>query len=113
MIANYSASAVAEELGSRLKQARLNADLTQTDLATKAGVSRKVVMNAEKGKSTLEAFLAIMAALNLLDQLEHFLPRQTLSPLQLAKLQGKQRQRASGKSSSKSLYEIREEPLDW
>jgi putative transcriptional regulator len=111
MVFDDSPLAVAEELGGRLKQARLNADFTQSDLAHQAGVSRKVLMNAEKGKVTLEAFIAIMAALGLLGQLDHFLPKQGLSPLQLAKLQGKQRQRASGNKTIP--YEIREEPLEW
>jgi len=35
-------------------------------------------------------------------QLDQFLPPQTLSPLQLAKLQGKRRQRASGQSQPPS-----------
>ena len=110
---HYSASAVAEELGERLKRARLNRDLTQADLAKQAGVSRKLLMNAEKGKTTLEVFIAIMSALGLLDQLDAFLPKQNLSPLQLAKRQGKRRQRASGKTGGNGEYKIREEPLEW
>ena len=34
-------------------------------LAERAGLSRKVVMNAEKGKAQLLSFIAIMMALNL------------------------------------------------
>lgn len=90
-----SPAALTEELGARLKQARLNLDLTQADVAERAGISRKAVLNAEKGQAQLELFIAIMAALNLTAQLDLFLPRQAISPLQLAKLQGKQRQRAS------------------
>ena len=60
-----SPEALAERLGQRLKQARLNANLTQTDIAERAGLSRKVVMNAEKGKAQLLSFIAIMMALNL------------------------------------------------
>ncbi|SRR5690554_2147822 len=91
-----SPAAIAEELGERLKQARLNADLTQVEVAQRAGLSRKMVLNAEKGKCPLEAFVAIMDALDLTGQLDRFLPPQPISPLQLARLQGKQRQRASG-----------------
>ena len=91
-----TASALAEEMGERLKQARLNQDLTQSEVATLAGVTRKAVLNAEKGKVQLEILLAIMMALDLTAQLDMFLPRQEISPLQLAKLQGKKRQRASG-----------------
>jgi putative transcriptional regulator len=95
------ASAIAEELGERLKQARLNADLTQIRLAELAGVSRKLVLTAEKGKVQLEVFVALMLALDMAEQLDQFLPHQTISPLQLAKLQAKQRKRASRRSGAK------------
>lgn len=98
-IESMSPSALVEELGHRLKQARLNQDLTQQEVARLAGLSRKVVLNAEKGRAQLEAFVAIMVALNLTAQLDHFLPQQMISPLQLSKLQGKQRKRASGQST--------------
>lgn len=107
-IKEKSPAAIAEVLGHRLKQARLNADLTQVAVARQAGVSRKTVLNAEKGHAQLESFIAILAALNLLDQLDQFLPVQDISPLQLAKLQGKQRQRASG--LSKKTGEV---PTQW
>tara|TARA_Y100000052_G_C2877629_1_gene43606 strand:+ start:137 stop:526 length:390 start_codon:yes stop_codon:yes gene_type:complete len=91
-----SPQAVCGELGERLKQARLNRDLTQSEVADMAGISRKLVLNAEKGKTQLEVLVAILQVLQLTDQLDQFLPPQTMSPLQLAKLQGKRRQRASG-----------------
>ncbi|WP_078082889.1 helix-turn-helix transcriptional regulator [Microbulbifer mangrovi] len=91
-----SPAAIAEALGQRLKQARLNRDLTQIEVAERAGVSRKAVLNAEKGKAQLEVLVAILQALDLTAQLDSFLPPQPPSPIQLAKLQGKQRQRASG-----------------
>lgn len=94
--ASMSPAALSELLGERLKVARLNQDLTQTQIAERAGVTRKAVMQAEKGKASLEVFVALLQALNLLAQLDQFLPPQTLSPVQLAKLQGKRRQRASG-----------------
>ena len=93
---NMTASALAEMIGKRLKQARLNHDLTQSDVAMRAGLARKTVLNAEKGKVQLENLMAIMLALDLTEQLDRFLPPPEISPLQLAKLQGKQRQRASG-----------------
>ena len=97
-----SAAAIAAELGERLKQARLNQDLTQAEVAELAGLSRKTVLNTEKGNAQLEIFVAIMAALNLLEQLDLFLPKQDISPIQLAKLQGKKRQRASGHRKNNS-----------
>lgn len=110
-----SPAVIAEELGQRLKQARLNRDLTQLEVAERAGVSRKTVLNAEKGKTQLEALVAILQALDLTAQLDQFLPPQPPSPLQLAKLQGKQRQRASGQRAGegKPDKDDQEETPEW
>lgn len=99
-IESKSSAAIAETLGERLKQARLNADMTQVEVAERAGVSRKAVLTAEKGKVQLETLVAIMQALQLTEQLNNFLPVQDISPIQLAKLQGRKRRRASGQRSS-------------
>ena len=95
--------AFGEEFGKRLKQARLNANLTQIEVAERAGVSRKIVINAEKGKVQLISLIAIMMALGLMDYLDGFLPKQIISPIELAKLQGKKRQRASRKTNVKNV----------
>ncbi len=92
---NMSTSAIAEELGSRLKQARLNADLTQAEVASRAGLNRKTILNAEKGKVQLENLVAILVSMDMVGQLNIFLPEQEISPIQLAKLKGQERQRAS------------------
>ena len=92
--------AIALELGDRIRLARLNADLTQKELAKKAGISLKAIGNSEKGKSTIESVVAILVALELTEQLDLFIPKQEISPIQLAKLQGKTRQRATGKRKS-------------
>ena len=98
---NLSPAAAALELGERLKQARLNINMTQADVGNIAGLSRKVIINAEKGMVKLEPLIAIMMALDLTDNINLFLPTQAISPLQLAKLSGKKRQRSSGKALAK------------
>lgn len=90
-----SASALAEELGRRLRQARLEANISQDALASRAGLSRRAVQYAEAGKSQLDTFLALLLALGLDSQLDNLLPPRPLSPLQLLKLQGQPRQRAA------------------
>lgn len=105
---NSSPNAIAAELGERLRQARLNADLTQTEVAKRSGTTRKVVGNAEKGHVQLESFVAIMLALDLAGNLDTFLPKQEISPMQLMKLQGKSRSRASGTRTEKA-----KEKLEW
>lgn len=98
---HQTANALAEEIGGRLKQARLNRDFTQADVAKIVGISRKTVLNAEKGKVQLDIMIAILMALDLTQQLDLFIPKQDISPIELAKLQGKKRVRASGKSTHK------------
>jgi DNA-binding XRE family transcriptional regulator len=97
-----SPAAIAEELGSRLKQARLNADITQAELASRTGLNRRTILNAEKGSVQLKNLVAILVSLDMADQLNLFLPVQEISPLQLAKLKGKKRQRASKSRENKS-----------
>lgn len=112
--ADMTPEAVTVELGRRLKQARLNVDKTQVEVAELAGVSRMTVINAEKGKAQLEVFVAIMIALQLEGQLELFLPLPEISPIQLARLQGRRRQRASGqKASSTGNRQAGNEPSTW
>jgi len=88
---------ILEEIGSRLQRHRLNRDVTQQDLARHAGVSRTLVQNLESGRGcTLKGFVRVLRALELLPQLEVFLRDPGPSPLQLARLAGRSRRRASG-----------------
>jgi putative transcriptional regulator len=100
VIKNSSPTAIATELGERLKTTRLNANISQDKLAKMIGMSVKSVKNAEKGKCQFETMVAILMALGKADQLDLLLPVSNISPIQLAKLQGKQRQRATNSASS-------------
>ena len=54
------------------------------------------VARLEDGKgSTLANLVRVLTALDALDSLDLFLPMPPISPIQLAKLRGKERQRAS------------------
>ena len=72
-------AALSAELGERLKQTRLNVNITQAELAQRAGVSRNIVMNAEKGQAQLENFVALLLALGVAHQLDNFLAKPQLS----------------------------------
>lgn len=100
--------AIAEELGVRLRQARLNANLTQAEVASRAGLTRTTVLNAEKGKVQLENLVAILASMDMVNQLNVFLPAPEISPIQLARLKGQERQRASKtKTNAARIKEVR------
>lgn len=91
-------SAVLTELGERLKATRLNSNLTQQALADAVGVSQKTVANAEDGQNiSLETLLLLLRGLHRLEDIEQVFPTGEPSPVALAKNQGNQRQRASGK----------------
>ena len=85
-------------LGERVNRQRLNQNITQAELSKQAGVARIVVHRLENGLGcNLESLIRILRGLGLLEQLNTFLPEPGLSPIQLAKLKGHERQRASGR----------------
>lgn len=88
--------AIEEELGLRLKSLRLRKNLTQKKLAELTALSLNTIKALELGRGKLASLIAVLRELGALDHLDHFIPELTISPLQLAKMQGKVRQRASG-----------------
>ena len=96
MFRNWTDDAVLKELGHRLRRQRLNQNISQADLAKKAGVSQATLRNAESGNgSSMTTFVRLLRALGMLDRLETLLPEPEVSPLQLLRLKGKGRERAS------------------
>ncbi len=91
--------AVLAEIGNRIARYRLERNLTQTELAREAGVSKRTLLRLENGESTqLTNLIKIIRALDLLDNLDAFIPPPTPSPIEQLKTQGKQRKRASSRS---------------
>ncbi len=92
-----SDQAVLVEIGRRVQVHRLNLNLTQAAVAEKAGISRRVLQKLENGDPcSLVILVRTLRALGKLDTLDSFLPEPGPSPLQLAKLKGRERKRASG-----------------
>ena len=106
---------IASVLGVRLKSIRLNRDMTQEEVASKAWVSRRTVLNAEKGNVKLSDLIAILSALNMVNNFNVLIPEVPLSPIQLLKLQGKARKRASGNNKKAKIQEkpTAKPELDW
>lgn len=96
-----SAEEIVETLGNRLKQTRLNANVTQAKLADQVGIDRKTVIRAEKGQADLMTVVKILKVLGLEKSLDAFLPEPEISPVQLAKLRGKKRERATSQGNEK------------
>lgn len=98
--------AILEELATRIRRRRLALNISQLELSNKAGVARIVIQNMESGRScTVKGLIRVMRALGLIEELDLILPESGPSPLELAKLKGHQRQRASGHRLKHSLQE--------
>lgn len=95
-IYGMSDRAIVREIGRRLKKHRLRRNLTQRRLADRAGVSRPTISDLERGKPfEVLTLIRVLRALRSLEAIDAFLPDPGISPLQLAKMRGKERQRAS------------------
>lgn len=88
--------AVLEELGSRLRQIRLDRNLSQTRLAEEAGVGRVTLQRIEDGstRASLPSLIRILRALNLSEGLDRLVPEAGPSPMDEVKRRGRARRRA-------------------
>jgi len=96
----YSATdkEILNELGERLKQARINKNITIEDLSLQSGITSRTIQNIESGNpASTKNIIAILRALRLLEHLDNFIPEQKISPIMLAEMKGKIRKRASKK----------------
>lgn len=92
---------IEQELGNRLKALRLQKNITQKDLAEATTLSLNSIKSIESGRGKLSTLIAVLRELEALDQLDNFIPEVSISPLQLARMHGRVRKRASGKQHSK------------
>jgi len=90
---------IIEQIGGFIRDARLSQNKTQQELATAAGINRTTLSQLEKGESVnLLSLIQVLRSLKRLDVLKLMEPKLEISPLKLAELEQKQRQRASKKS---------------
>ncbi|MEK6155328.1 helix-turn-helix transcriptional regulator [Flavobacteriaceae bacterium 3-367] len=86
------------EIGLRIKNNRIKRNLTQLELANKVGISRVAISKIERGKGvTLSSLIGILRMLGLLQNIEYLFPEDEISPIEVIKLKGKKRKRASTK----------------
>lgn len=97
-------AAVLSEIGARLARLRIDQGLTQAQLADQSGVGKRTIERLESGGSIQSAsLLRIFRVLGLRQDLLALFPEKGLRPMDLLKLKGKERRRASAhKTSPKS-----------
>jgi len=87
-------TAILKTLGERLKEYRLRQNLQQAELAKFAGINISTVARIEKGQNIMiDGYLRVMRVLDMLENLDEFIPEPPRSPLLMKKLMGKKKQR--------------------
>ena len=85
-------------LGEQVKGLRLRLNMSQDELAKRAGIGIVTVSRLESGKGTsLSSFVKVLQVLRQEDWLESLAPTASISPIQIHEL-GKPRQRARSKN---------------
>ncbi|MGV1049408.1 MAG: helix-turn-helix domain-containing protein [Solirubrobacterales bacterium] len=90
-----------EELGSRLRRARLDRNLSQEAVAAEAGIGRATLQRIEDGRgASASNLISVLRALDLFDGVELLVPEPTPSPIDELRRRGRQRQRAGSPRSA-------------
>ncbi len=110
---SLSDKAVEQELGSRIKSLRLRRNTTQQQLAEATTLSLNTIKALESGRGKLATLIAVLRELGALDNLDNFIPEISISPLQLAKRQGRVRERASGYRGQPSTIAESKDESEW
>lgn len=85
----------------RLESIRLSRNITQAQLAGKAGVSPRTIGRLEKGQGvSVDTFIRIMMALGIQQNLEALLPDPIVRPIERVGIGGGERKRARPNQSS-------------
>lgn len=81
-----------ERIGATIRRRRIEASITQKQLAQRANVALSSVANLEKGQScSLLTIIQVLRTLQCLDLLEPFFREEELSPIAYAEAMRKQR----------------------
>ena len=99
--------AVLEALGRRLERRRIDFGLTQAKLSEQAGVSKRTVERMEAGAATqTRSLIRILRILDLLQGLDQLIPETGPKPMDMLKLKGKERKRASSGGATNQSGEV-------
>ncbi len=99
-------------IGERLKHYRLEQNITQAELASRAGIARRTITSVEQGKGcTLNTLIRILQVLNQMDLIEQLLATPPLNPHEIHRLN--MLQDTPRKYASKPRKPISPKPFVW
>lgn len=97
---NKSDTAIEKDIGLYIKEIRQQQQKTQSQLAKEADISRSTLSLLERGETgTITTLIKILRVLDQLQTMHVFEINKQISPLALAKMQAKNRQRVKKKNS--------------
>ena len=89
---------IIRRIGKNIRTVRLNSNITRDELQRITGVHKKTIGDAEAGNNiTMITLTAILRGLNMLDRLNELFAEESISPVMMAKYQGKMPKRARGR----------------
>ena len=89
-------TAVLQTFGERIERCRIEAGLTQAELAEQAGIGKRTLERIEGGRGAeLVTLIRVLRALKILEGFERLVPELPPSPIAQLKWRGKQRQRVT------------------
>lgn len=95
------------QIGSKLKELRIEKNMKQKELADAAGVSVFTISSIENGKTTsLLTVIQLLRALEHLDYLDSFFQEESISPVAYAKLMKKNKKKERVRSSANNTNNI-------
>ena len=99
--------ALMAELGRHLALCRLDMALSQAALAFEAGISKRTLERIEAGKSVqFVSLVRALRALRLVENLEMLAPAGGPRPMDLLRMQGRQRRRAPAESAARATQRL-------
>lgn len=95
------------QIGSKLKELRIEKNMKQKELADAAGVSVFTISSIENGKTTsLLTVIQLLRALEHLEYLDSFFQEEAMSPIAYAKLMKKNKKKERVRSSANNTNNI-------
>ena len=96
--------AIMRQIGSKLKELRIEKNMKQAELSDASGVSVFTISSVENGKTTsLLTSVQLLRALEHLDYLDSFFQEETVSPIAYAKLFKNNKKKIRVKSSNTEI----------
>jgi len=97
---SYSDKELIRKWGEKLSALRVNAGLSQTELAQKTGMSRSSIAGIENGRNfSIASLLSISRSLEFLEEFEFFIKKEMheLTPMEIYEKEKKRKKRAGYK----------------